>query len=154
MTKNILAERGEAKVEIVVGALQEVVGRVIGNDTMQAKGAAHRVTGHARDDAARLTKPVATRAEGAVEVAAGAVQAAVGTAIGDDTLKAKGDAHKVVGKAKNVAASRVARKAGKTREIAGNAEAKAGSIVGNPVRQVVGTAQELAGKAQQAMSKR
>ncbi len=153
MNKSKLAERGEAKIEIVTGAIQEVVGRSIGNDTMEAKGAAHRAAGHARDEVAGAPERKLNRAEAAVEVVAGAAQQAVGRVAGDTTLEAKGKARKVVGTAHGLAARRAEHREGKVQEIAGAAKKQVGRLLDDPVQEVSGAAKELTGKARQALSK-
>lgn len=64
---NNLKKRGQAKVEVAAGAVQEAIGHAIGNEEMEAKGIAHQAAGHTKEKVAKVKE----RVEGMVEGIAG-----------------------------------------------------------------------------------
>ena len=94
--KNNLQERGEAKMEALGGAIQQAVGHVIGNEKMEAKGAAHKVIGNARDEAARVVE----HTKGVVEEVVGAAKNKAGHLVGDTNLEVDGKVEQLTGKAR------------------------------------------------------
>lgn len=96
MKKNNMAERGLGKVEAVAGAIEEAVGEAIGNDKMAARGAAHQVVGHARDDSARTKE----HTKGVIEEAVGTAKAKAGQLLGKRGLEVEGKVEALTGKAR------------------------------------------------------
>lgn len=96
MKKNNIAERGLGKIEVVGGAIEEAVGGAIGNDKMEARGAAHKVVGHARDNSARS----AEHTKGVVEEAVGTAKAKAGHLLGKRSLEVEGKVEALTGKAR------------------------------------------------------
>lgn len=96
MSKNNIIERSDAKIEVVAGAIQEAVGHVIGNEKMEAKGAAHQVVGAARGEAARKAEHV----KGVVEEVTGAAKAKVGDLLDKPKMEAEGKVLELTGKAR------------------------------------------------------
>ncbi len=97
-TTNNLAERGKANVEVVLGAIQEGIGHVIGNEKMEAKGAAHQVVGHARDDAAQAKE----HTKGVIEEVVGVAKNKAGHLVGDTSMQVEGKVEELTGKARQV----------------------------------------------------
>lgn len=94
--KGNLKKRGKAKAEVVGGAIQEAVGHVLGNETMEAKGEARQLVGHAREHAAK----VAERTQGVVEEVMGSAKDEAGQLIGNTEMEVKGKLEKLKGKAR------------------------------------------------------
>jgi uncharacterized protein YjbJ (UPF0337 family) len=93
-----LTKRSKANVEVAVGAIQEGLGRVIGDEDMEARGAAHQVVGHARDEAAKA----AERIRGRVEEIAGIAKNEAGQLLGDRTTEVEGKVKELTGKARQL----------------------------------------------------
>lgn len=93
---------------------------------------------------------MAERGKGKVEAAAGAIEKAVGGAIGDDKMAARGEAHKVLGNARDDSARRAEHTKGVIEEAVGTAKAKAGHLLGKRGLEVSGKVETLTGKARQA----
>ena len=93
------ANRGEGKAEEIGGAIKKNVGKLIGNEQMQAEGAATELKGEARQEAAKG----AERVKGAVEEVKGAVKNRVGALIGNEQMQAEGKAKELQGEARQKA---------------------------------------------------
>ena len=93
MKKNVVAERGKANVERALGAIQEGVGHVIGDEKMEARGAAHQEIGDARDKAAMT----AERIDGAVQEITGVAKHEVGHLRGDTAQQVEGKIQELTG---------------------------------------------------------
>lgn len=91
-----IVERAKAKLEVAAGAVTETVGRVVGNEKMEAEGAAHQVIGNARNAKAKA----AEHTKGVVEEVIGTVKNKVGRVVGDDSLAAEGKIEEIKGKAR------------------------------------------------------
>jgi uncharacterized protein YjbJ (UPF0337 family) len=96
MTKNNMVERGKANMEVLGGTIQEGVGHAIGNEKMEAEGAAHKVVGHARDEAAKA----AEHTKGVIEQVVGTAKNKAGEILGDNSLKVEGKVEELTGKAR------------------------------------------------------
>ena len=73
------------------GSLKKGVGKVLGDEQMQAEGESDKTRGK-----------VARETAGAANQAAGSVQSAVGGALGDEEMRAKGQARRAKGKTQSV----------------------------------------------------
>ena len=93
------SKRTEGTAEEFLGWVENLTGRLIGNEEMLASGKARQVKGKAIKEAA---KGVA-RAQGGVERVVGAVKYRVGALLGNRTLQAKGAATAVTGEARQQA---------------------------------------------------
>lgn len=94
-----ITERAKAKVEVAAGTLQEATGRVLGDEVMEVKGAAHQISGHAREEAIKAGE----RTRGSVEEVVGAVKKTAGKVLGDSSLEAEGKVEQITGKVRRAA---------------------------------------------------
>lgn len=85
--------RTEGKGEELGGKLKAGVGKLIGNEQMQAEGRAHELSGKAKQEAAKS----AERTKGKVQEAVGTVKAGVGRALDDPSIEAGGRAKELEG---------------------------------------------------------
>jgi len=83
----------------VLGSAKETVGKALGNEQMQAEGAAKNMYGHAEVEAAKGQQ----RVQGTGEQFTGNVKNAVGKVIGNEQMRAEGDAEWAKGKARSEA---------------------------------------------------
>jgi len=97
--KDGIKKRGAAQADVVAGAIQEAVGHVLGNETMEAKGEARQIVGHAREKAAK----VAERTQGVVEEVLGTAKDEAGKLLGDTEMEVTGKLKKLKGKARQAA---------------------------------------------------
>lgn len=88
--------RGEGVAEQVGGKIKQGVGKVIGNEQMQAEGKAKELKGEAREESAKAGE----RTKGALEKAAGAVKNRVGAVIDNEQMQAEGKAKELKGEAR------------------------------------------------------
>jgi uncharacterized protein YjbJ (UPF0337 family) len=86
-------ERAKGTVGKVGGVIKENIGKVIGNERLEADGKADQSEGNARIEVAKA----AERAKGTFEEAAGFVKNKVGQAVGNDEMAAKGKAKELKG---------------------------------------------------------
>jgi uncharacterized protein YjbJ (UPF0337 family) len=93
------SKRAEGKAEQIGGAIKEGVGKLIGNDQMQAEGAVKKEKGEAKEEAAKA----AERTKGKFEEVTGAVKNRVGAVIDDDEMEAAGRARELEGEARQKA---------------------------------------------------
>jgi uncharacterized protein YjbJ (UPF0337 family) len=91
--------RGEGAAEELGGAIKKNVGKVIGNEQMEAEGKAKELKGQARQEAAKATE----RTTGKVEEVTGAIKNRVGAAIGNEQMQAEGKARELKGEARQKA---------------------------------------------------
>jgi uncharacterized protein YjbJ (UPF0337 family) len=89
-------KRGEAAVEEIGGKIKGAVGKLVGNDRMEAEGRAHEFRGKAKKEAAKG----AERAKGKVEEVVGTVKNRVGAVINDGRMEARGKAKELKGEAR------------------------------------------------------
>ena len=94
-----MSKRNEGIGEEIGGKIQGGVGKLIGNEQMQAEGKAHELSGKAKQAAAKG----AERAKGKVQEAVGSAKGAVGAALKDDRMEAEGRAKELEGEARQVA---------------------------------------------------
>ena len=94
-----MSKRNEGIGEEIGGKIQGGVGKLIGNEQMQAEGKAHELSGKAKQAAAKG----AERAKGKVQEAVGSAKGAVGAALRDDRMEAEGRAKELEGEARQVA---------------------------------------------------
>ncbi|KAI9293645.1 DNA binding protein [Neoconidiobolus thromboides FSU 785] len=85
-----------ANVNYTIGAIKENVGSVLGNHSLEAKGAAQRTEGDAEYKAAQAKG----YAEGAKDSFKGNIKDTVGSAIGNEQMQVEGKASKLRGDAK------------------------------------------------------
>jgi len=85
--------------EEIGGKIQAGVGKLVGNEQMQAEGKAHELSGKAKQAAAKA----AERTKGKVQEAVGSAKGAVGAALNDPRIEAEGRAKELEGEARQVA---------------------------------------------------
>lgn len=78
--------RNEGKGEEIGGKLKAGVGKLIGNEKMQAEGRLHQAKGKAKQQVAKGAEKV----KGKAQEALGAAKSGVGSAIDDERLEAEG----------------------------------------------------------------
>jgi uncharacterized protein YjbJ (UPF0337 family) len=86
-------ERAKGTLEKVSGVIKESIGKVIGNERLEAEGKTEQFEGNARIELAKATE----RAKGTFEQAAGVVKHKVGQVIGNDVMAAEGKAKALKG---------------------------------------------------------
>jgi uncharacterized protein YjbJ (UPF0337 family) len=93
------SKRGEGKAAEVGGAIKKNVGKVIGNEQMEAEGAAKEMKGEAQQESAKA----GARTQGAFEKATGAIKNRVGQVIDNEQMAAEGKARELKGEAREKA---------------------------------------------------
>lgn len=93
------SERAEAEAEKLGGKIKGTVGKVIGNEQMEAEGRAKELQGEAREAAAKGKE----RVKGAVEEVVGAVKNRVGHVIDNEQMIVEGKAKELKGEARQKA---------------------------------------------------
>jgi uncharacterized protein YjbJ (UPF0337 family) len=93
------SKRSEGTAEQVGGAIKEGVGKILGNERLEAEGRARKLEGEAKKEAAKASE----RAEGKTEEVAGAVKNRVGALIGNEQMQAEGKAKELTGEARQKA---------------------------------------------------
>ena len=88
--------RNEGKGEEIGGKIKAGVGKLIGNEQMEAEGRAHELKGKAKQEAAKS----AERTKGKVQEAAGAVKNRVGAVLDNGRMEAEGRAKELEGEAR------------------------------------------------------
>lgn len=86
-------ERAEGKVQEIAGSLKKGVGRLIGNEQMEAEGKAKEMMGQAHQEKAKAGQ----RVKGAVEELTGSVKKHVGKVIDNEQMEAEGKAKEMTG---------------------------------------------------------
>jgi uncharacterized protein YjbJ (UPF0337 family) len=94
-----VGKRSEGKGEEIGGKIQAGIGKLIGDEQMQAKGKAHELEGKAKQEAAKS----AERTKGKVQEAVGAVKGRVGGLLDNEQMQAEGKAKELEGEARQVA---------------------------------------------------
>jgi len=93
------SKRAEGAAEEIGGKVKGAVGKLIGNERMQAEGKGHELKGAAKQSAAKA----AERGKGKVEEVAGVIKNRVGALLGDDEMEAEGAANELKGDARQEA---------------------------------------------------
>ena len=88
--------RSEGVAEEIGGKIKKNVGKLIGNEQMEAEGKAKELQGEARQEAAKA----AERGKGKVEEVAGAIKNRVGAVIDNEQMQAEGKAKELQGEAR------------------------------------------------------
>ena len=88
--------RGEGAAEEVGGKIKKTVGKVIGNEQMEAEGKAKELHGQAQQAAAKAGE----RVKGTIEEVSGAIKNRVGAVIGNEQMQAEGKARELKGEAR------------------------------------------------------
>lgn len=90
---NNVRERSEGKAEELGGKIKQGLGKLLGNEQMEAEGAAKAVKGEARQEVAKG----AERVKGKVEEVVGAVKNRVGHVIDNEQMEAEGKVKEIQG---------------------------------------------------------
>ena len=90
------ANRGEGIAEQVGGKIKQGVGKLIGNEQMEAEGKAKELKGEAREEAAKAGE----RTKGAIEEVAGAIKNRVGAVLDNEQMQVEGKAKELKGEAR------------------------------------------------------
>jgi len=93
------SKRSEGAAEKLGGKLKGAVGKVIGNEQMEAEGRAKELKGASKEETAKA----AERAKGKFEKVAGAVKNRVGAVIDDEQMQAEGKVKELKGEARQKA---------------------------------------------------
>jgi uncharacterized protein YjbJ (UPF0337 family) len=93
------SKRAAATAKELQGKVQKNVGKLVGNERLEAKGRVRELTGRAQKESAKARE----RVKGAVETVAGSVQSAVGDLVDDRETSARGRLRKVKGRARQAA---------------------------------------------------
>ena len=87
------SNKSEGVAQQIGGKIKKVVGQVIGDESMEAAGAAKQAEGIAREEAAKANE----RGKGKIEEVIGAVKNRVGHVIDNERLAAEGKATELKG---------------------------------------------------------
>jgi len=90
------SKRAEGAAEEIGGKIKKGLGKLIGNDQMQAEGIVKEKKGEAKQEAAKASE----RTKGKVEQAVGAVKNRVGAVIDNEQMEAEGRAKELEGEAR------------------------------------------------------
>jgi len=93
------SKRSEGAAEKVGGKLKGAVGRLIGNEQMEAEGKVKEAKGHAKEQSAKA----AERTKGKVEEVTGAAKNRVGAVIDNEQMQAEGKVRELKGQARQKA---------------------------------------------------
>ena len=91
--------RGEGAAEELGGKIKKGIGKLIGNEQMEAEGAAKELKGEAKQEAAKAGE----RSKGKVEEVVGAVKNRVGQVIDNEQMAAEGKVKELQGEARQKA---------------------------------------------------
>jgi len=94
-----VSNRSEGVAEQVGGKIKQGIGKVIGNEQMEAEGKAKELKGEAREESAKA----AERSKGKVEEVTGAIENRVGAVIDNEQMQAEGKAKELKGEARQKA---------------------------------------------------
>ena len=94
-----IGERSEGKAEEIGGKIKKGIGKLIGNEQMEAEGAVKEAKGEARQTAAKA----AEQAKGKTEEVIGAVKNRIGHVLDNDEMAAEGKLKEVKGEARQKA---------------------------------------------------
>jgi len=90
------SKRAEGAAEELGGKIKAGVGKVIGNERIEAEGEAKALKGQAKQEAAKAGE----RTKGKLEEAAGKVKNAVGAVVDDEEMEVEGRAKELRGEAR------------------------------------------------------
>jgi uncharacterized protein YjbJ (UPF0337 family) len=90
------SKRAEGAAEEIGGKIKKGLGKLIGNDQMQAEGIVKEKKGEAKQEAAKASE----RTKGKVEQAVGAVKNRVGAVVDNEQMEAEGRAKELEGEAR------------------------------------------------------
>ena len=93
------AKRADGTTKEVGGKIKAGIGKLIGNDKMEAEGNAKALAGKAQKEVAKA----AERAKGSVEETVGAVKNRIGNLVGADRMAANGRAEELKGEVRQKA---------------------------------------------------
>ena len=93
------SKRGEGTAEQLGGKIKRSIGKLIGNEQMEAEGRAKELKGTAKVESAKA----AERAKGQVEEVAGAAKNRIGAVIDNEQMQAEGKAKELKGEARQKA---------------------------------------------------
>ncbi len=93
------SKRAEGKAEELGGKIKKGIGKVIGNEQMEAEGLVKEKKGEAKQEAAKS----AERTKGKVEEIVGAVKNRVGAVIDNEQMQVEGRAEELKGEARQKA---------------------------------------------------
>jgi uncharacterized protein YjbJ (UPF0337 family) len=99
-----------------------------------------------------MKNTIIDRVKGKLEEVGGTVQKAVGGAIGNDKMAARGANHELVGEAKQVVAKAAGRIEGAAREVAGSVQSAVGEATDNPTMAFKGKVKKAGGKLERQMN--
>jgi uncharacterized protein YjbJ (UPF0337 family) len=92
-------KRAEGAAEEIGGKIKKGIGKVIGNEQMEAEGIVKERKGEAKQEAAKASE----RTKGKVQEIAGAVKNRVGAVIDNEQMEAEGRAKELEGEARQKA---------------------------------------------------
>jgi uncharacterized protein YjbJ (UPF0337 family) len=93
------SKRGEGAAEELGGKIKGAVGKLVGNEQMEAEGKVQELKGEGKQEAAKAGE----RTKGKVEEVVGAVKNRVGAVVGDEELQAEGRVGELKGEARQKA---------------------------------------------------
>ena len=93
------SDRGEGEAQKLGGKIKKGIGKVLGNEQMEAEGAAKELEGESRVEFAKVKE----RVKGSVEEVAGAIKNRVGHVIDNAQMAAEGKAKELKGEARQKA---------------------------------------------------
>jgi len=93
------SQRSEGVAEKLGGKIKKSIGRVVGNDRMEAEGRAKEIKGTVREETAKS----AERGKGKVEEIAGAVKNRIGRVIDNEQMAVEGRVKELKGEARQKA---------------------------------------------------
>jgi uncharacterized protein YjbJ (UPF0337 family) len=93
---NNASKRAAGAVEELGGKIKGAVGKLVGNDRMQAGGKATELKGRARQSVAKATE----RTKGKVEEIVGSIETRLGAAAGNERVRVQGKATELKGDAR------------------------------------------------------
>lgn len=93
------SKRVEGAIEELGGKIKSGIGKVTGNERMEAEGRATELKGQAKQEAAKASE----RVKGKVEDLVGGAKSVAGDLLDDEGLEAEGDAQRLKGKARQEA---------------------------------------------------
>jgi uncharacterized protein YjbJ (UPF0337 family) len=90
------SNRAEGKAEQLGGKIKKTIGKVIGNEQMEAEGHLKEAKGEAKEETAKA----AERTKGKVQEVVGAVKNRVGAVIDNEQMQAEGKVKELEGQAR------------------------------------------------------
>ena len=93
------SKRAEGAAEELGGKIKKGIGKVIGNEQMEAEGIVKEKKGEAKQESAKASE----RTKGKVQEVVGAVKNRVGAVIDDEEMQAEGKAKELEGEARQKA---------------------------------------------------